>query len=255
MVYIISRFGSYFIFCTLAIADGVLNNDAFKHCEGEHKNENWTELVKDLKFYEDIDDHTMYLRRRFVLGAAESMAGRNGSKQDDKALFEYTDDEWEYIWSTMLENGAWAVPSIKDDKGNSIKANFAPEILIKFIAHELKTHIIVFDLQLNRVQFLSGNHVRRNNVVFDSPLLIYATGGHFQSVLQEDHDYFVNYAKQLEAENEVSEVEYPAMNSNIGSQQISQESSEKGEEKTKQYGKIDVPDEKQSGTSSSKTRN
>ena len=87
MVYIISRFGSYFIFCTLAIADGVLNNDAFKHCEGEHKNENWTELVKELKFYEDIDDHTMYLRRRFVLGAAESMAGRNGSKQDDKALF------------------------------------------------------------------------------------------------------------------------------------------------------------------------
>ena len=84
---------------TLAIADGMLNNDAFKHCSGESKNENWTELVRDFQFYEDNDDHIMYLRRRFVLGAAELMAGRKGSKRDDKLLFEYSDSEWEYIWS------------------------------------------------------------------------------------------------------------------------------------------------------------
>ena len=172
-------------------------------------NENWTELVRDLQFYEDIDDHIMYLRRRLVQGAAESMAGRKGSKRNDKLLLEYSNSEWEYIWSTMLEDGAWAVPSIKDSKGNTIKANFAPEILIKFIAHELKTHIIVFDLLLNRVQFLSGNHVKDNNVIFDSPLLIYATGGHFQSLLPKDHEYFVSYANQLEAEHDISDSELP----------------------------------------------
>ena len=59
----------------------------------------------------------MYLRTRLVLGASEYMAGANGSKQNDKDLFDYTDDEWDYIWSTMLENGSWAVPSIKDDWG------------------------------------------------------------------------------------------------------------------------------------------
>ena len=168
----------------------MLNNEAFRHCQGENNNENWTKLLKDFKFYEDNEDHTMYLRRRFVLGAAEMMAGKDGSKQNDKLLFEYTDPEWEYIWSTMIEDGAWAVPSMKDSNGNTIKANFAPEILIKFIAHELKCHIIVFDLLLNRVQFLSGNHVKSNNVVFDSPLMIYSTGGHFQSIFQTDHDYF-----------------------------------------------------------------
>ena len=142
----------------------------------------------------------MYLRRRFVLGASEYMAGANGSKQNDKALFEYTDDEWEFIWMSMLEDGAWAVPSIKDDEGKTVKANFAPEILIKFIAHDIRCHIVVFDLLLNTVQFLSGNHVKTDNVEFESPLLIYSTGCHFQSVLPADHEYFINYARTLEAE-------------------------------------------------------
>ena len=143
----------------------------------------------------------MDLRRRFVLGAADWMAGKNGSMQNDKLLFGYTDSQWEYIWCTMLEDGAWAVPGIKDKKGNIIKENFAPEILIKFIAHDIKCHIIVFDLVLDRIQFISGNHLKCNNVVFDSPLLIYSTGSHFQAVFQDDHEFFVNFSKELEAEN------------------------------------------------------
>ena len=185
-----------------AIADGVLNNDAFKNVDGESMNESWTNLIKDLKFFDKtIEDHTLYLRRRFVIGAKEWMAGMHGSKQNDKLLFDYSDSDWEYIWSTMLKDKAWAVPSVKDKDGKTVKANFAPEILIKYIAHELKSHIIVFDLLLNRVQYLSGNHIKDNNVVFDSPLLLYNTGGHFQSVFQQDHEYFIRFAKELEAEN------------------------------------------------------
>ena len=169
-------------FLLLAIADGILNNDAFKHTGVESQNETWTQLLRKLEFFEEHDDHTMNLRRRFVLGAAQWMAGKNGSKQNDKDLLGYTDREWEYIWATMIEDGAWAVPSIKDEQGNFVKENDAPEILIKYIAHELKCNIIVFDLSLNRVQFLSGNHVKSDNVVFDSPLLLYTNGGHFQSI-------------------------------------------------------------------------
>ena len=183
-----------------AITDGLLNNDAFKHCVGEENNENWTNLIKDLRFYEDDDDHTMYLRRRFVLGASDVMSGACGSKQNDKELFDYSNEEWEFIWMTMLEDGAWAVPSIRDNEGTTTKANWAPEILIKYIAHEIKAHIIIFDLLLNTVQFLSGNRVKDENVVFDSPLLVYSTGGHFQSVLPTNHEYFIKYAKELEAE-------------------------------------------------------
>ena len=185
----------------LAISDGILNNDAFKHNSGEDNNEKWNNHLRNLKFYEEKEDHIMYLRQRFVLGAADWMAGENGSKQNYKLLFGYTDAEWEYIWTTMLEDGAWAVPSIQNKEGEIIKENWAPEILIKFIAHEIKCHIIVFDLQLNRVQFISGNHVVSDNVKFDSPLLIYATGSHFQSVLQTDHEYFKNYVIELEIEN------------------------------------------------------
>ena len=203
-----------------------MNNDAFKHVEGENKNESWTRLLKDLKFYdESTGSHTMYMRNRFISGALEWMAGGNGSKQDYKSLFGYTDSEWAYIWSTLCEDGAWAVPSIKDDKGSTVKANFAPEILIKFIAHELRCHIIVFDLLLQRVQFLSGNHIKSDNVVFKSPLLIYNTGGHFQSVFQEDHEYFVNYAERLESEINDTESE---------NQQRSESTSEKESQDNKQ---------------------
>ena len=151
-------------------------------------------MIKDFKFFEDIDDQIGYLRQRFVHGSWEWMAGKNGSSQNYKELFGYTDDEWDYIWSTMIENGAWAVPSIKDETGTVIKENYAPEIMIKFIAHELKCNIIVFDLQLDRIQFISGNHIMSNNVIFDSPLLLYSTGSHFQSVFQTDYEYFKDYA-------------------------------------------------------------
>ena len=134
-------------------------------------------------------------------GAAEWMTGKNGSLQNDKLLFGYTDGEWEFIWMIRMEDGAWAVPSITDVNGDFVKENNAPEILMKYIAQDLKANIIMFDLQLNIVQFVSGNLLKPDNVVFDSPLLMYATGSHFQSVVQTDHEFFINYAKELEAEN------------------------------------------------------
>jgi hypothetical protein len=185
----------------VAISDGILNNDAFKHTTGDANNDTWSQLLLDLKFFDDTDDHIMDLRRRFVFGAADWMAGNHGSMQNDKLLFGYNDSQWEYIWNTMLEDGAWAVPSIRDESGNIIKENFAPEILIKFIAHDLRWHIIVFDLVLDSIQFISGNHLKANNVVFDSPLMIYSTGSHFQSVLQVDHEFFLNFSKDLDVRN------------------------------------------------------
>ena len=187
-----------------ALCDGIYNNDAFKNTTGDENNEKWTQLLLDLKFFDDLDEkeHVMELRRRFVYGAADWMAGNNNSLQNDKAVFGYTDNEWQYIWSTMLEDGAWAVPSIKDENnGNIIKENFAPEILIKFIAHDIRANIIVFDLVLDNIQFVSGNLLKMDNVVFDSPLLMYSTGSHFQSVLQTNYEYFVHLAKKLQDRN------------------------------------------------------
>ena len=63
------------------------------------------------------------------------MSGGHGSKQNDKEIFDYSDEEWGFIWDTMIEDGAWAVPSLKDESGNVVKGNHAPEILIKYIAH------------------------------------------------------------------------------------------------------------------------
>ena len=187
-----------------ALCDGIYNNDAFKNTTGDENNEKWTQLLLDLKFFDDLDEkeHVMELRRRFVYGAADWMAGNNNSLQNDKAVFGYTDNEWQYIWSTMLEDGAWAVPSIKDENnGNIIKENFAPEIFIKFIAHDIRANIIVFDLVLDDIQFVSGNLLKMDNVVFDSPLLMYSTGSHFQSVLQTNYEYFVHLAKKLQDRN------------------------------------------------------
>ena len=59
-----------------AISDGILNNDAFKHTAGSANNDTWTQLLLDLKFFDDTDDidHIMELRKRFVFGAADWMA-------------------------------------------------------------------------------------------------------------------------------------------------------------------------------------
>ena len=172
-----------------------------KHNGADHLNETWVKLLKDLKFFEDIKDHNQFLRTRWALGAAEWLAGEHNSKQNDKEILGYSDEDWNFIWSTMLEDGAWAVPSIKDSSGFTLKSNDAPEMFLKYIAHDLQCHIIIIDLQLGQVQFCSANHLKDNNVTFHSPLLLYCTGGHFQAVFQNDHEYFIKYAKELEKRN------------------------------------------------------
>ena len=142
-----------------------------------------------------------FLRAHLVLGASQWLSGMHGSKENEKVKFGYSDREWEWIWSLMVEDGAWAVPALKDNEGNYLKENFAPEMLIRYAAHELKCHIIVVDLQLVRIQFCSGNFLKDGNVVFESPLILYATGNHFQSVFQKDHAYFINLAQELERED------------------------------------------------------
>ena len=129
-----------------------MNNDAFKHTAKDSRNETWMELLMDFKIFDGMDDQIMYLRRRFVLGASEWMAGKNGSMQNDKLVFDYTDGEWEFICLKMV-HGLYLASQI-EMKMLSKKKN-APEIMMKLVAHDLKSNIIVFDLQLNIIQVSS----------------------------------------------------------------------------------------------------
>ena len=138
-----------------------------------------------------------------MTGAREWLAGMHGSKENDMEILGYTQEEWNYIWSTMLIDGAWSVPSITDEFGNSIKDNHAPEMFIKYIAHDVQCHLIVFDLTLNTVQFCSANHLKDDNAMFGAPILLYNTGSHFQSVFPLNHEYFIDYAKDFE-DNQLS---------------------------------------------------
>ena len=184
-----------------AITDSIINNDALKHNGKDGLNETWCKLLQDLQFYDEVEDHNMLLRTRWALGAAEWLSGENGSKQNDKEILGYSDEEWDFIWTTMLEDKAWAVPGLKDNLGNIVKSNEAPEMFIKYIAHDIKCHIIIFDLMLGQVQFCSANHLQDNNASFDSPILLYCTGGHFQSVFQKDHEYCISFSQELEVRN------------------------------------------------------
>ena len=190
----------------------MLNDDALKHNGNDDLNQTWVKLIKDLKVWENIDNHMMYLRTRWVHGCKEWLAGQHGSKENDKNNLGYTDAEWEFIWGTMAEDGAWAVPSIRNKKGEVLKQNYAPELFIKYIAHDIQCHIIVIDLSLKRVQFCSANHLKDGNVKLDSPLLLYSTGGHFQAVHQKDHNFFLRFAHDLEtgqtSENSVPNISF-----------------------------------------------
>ena len=72
--------------------DGVVNNEAFRHTGQDKNMDSWTELLHKLKIHTDMEqrDHTNFLRRRFVTGAAEWLRGFHGSKENDKAKLGYT---------------------------------------------------------------------------------------------------------------------------------------------------------------------
>ena len=121
-----------------AILDGIKNNDAFKHTNttATDETECWVDLLKKLRIYDEIDI-IQFLRSRWVLGASEWLAGGNGSNVNDKVVLGYSNKEWDYIWNTMAEDGAWAVPSVTDKSGNVVKGNQATELSMKYIAHDL----------------------------------------------------------------------------------------------------------------------
>ena len=39
-----------------ALCDGIYNNDAFKNTTGDENNEKWTQLLLDLKFFDELDE-------------------------------------------------------------------------------------------------------------------------------------------------------------------------------------------------------
>ena len=106
--------------------DGILNNDGLKHNGVDESNETWANLLKELNVYGGMNDeeYIQYLRNRFVFGASTWLAGENGSSENDKLDLGYTDKQWEFIWSTMAEDGAWAVPNVTDDAGDILVQNF-----------------------------------------------------------------------------------------------------------------------------------
>ena len=162
------------------------------------------ELIQtNIELPSNRQNYTSYLRHRWVVGAKDMLAGKYGSLQNYKDIFQYSDSEWNYIWSTLIQDKAWDVPHIKDTEGNILKHNYAPELLIKYIAHDLKCHIVIIDLQLGMKQFYSANNLKRNNANFDLPILMYYTGNHFQSVHTLDHKYLIAYAKCQDNEVEV----------------------------------------------------
>ena len=58
-----------------AITDSIMNNDALRHNGKDELNETWSNLLKDLKIYDEGDNHLLYLRTRWARGAANALAG------------------------------------------------------------------------------------------------------------------------------------------------------------------------------------
>ena len=105
-------------------------------------------LSRDLQVYNMSGNNSLILRKRWVFGASQWLAGKHGSLQNLKEIFQYTDDQWTFVWSCLMHDKAWNVPQIKDKAGNILKENFGPEMLIKYIAHDIRCHIIVLIFNL-----------------------------------------------------------------------------------------------------------
>ena len=190
-----------FKFSILAIVDGVLNNEGLKQNKLNDASDSWNQLLIDLELCEKKKNYIYILRQRWALGASVWLSGKNNSLQNLKNMFGYTDDEWQFVWSTMSKRGAWNVPNIKDSMGTVIKENYGPEMMIRYIAHDLRCNIIVIDLKRDNLQFCSGNYLKSDNVVFDCPLLLYATGNHFQSILPTNYSRIIRIAEEFQSES------------------------------------------------------
>ena len=181
-----------------AIADFLLSEIAGKERHESERNVISLDLSRDLELFNESDHDTTILRKRWVFGAFDWLAGKNGSRENLKNIFQYTDDEWAFVWSTLIHDKSWNVPNLKDKTGSILKENFGPEMLIKYIAHDIRCHIIVFDLQLEIIQFCSGNYLKENNVIYSSPIIMYCTGNHFQLLLPLNPAYFRDLVTKLE---------------------------------------------------------
>ena len=99
-------------FNVIAISNGIMENDAFKQTTGELQNEKWTQLLLDFGFFDDTQNRILDLRLRFVLGAADWLAGNNGSLRNYKELLGYTDPHSGNISGIQclkMELGLWQV--------------------------------------------------------------------------------------------------------------------------------------------------
>ena len=92
-----------------AIADFMLNDVAIKR-----RHTLLADLFRDLAVYSMPGHNTVILRKRWVVGASEWLAGKYGSLQNLKDIFQYTDDQWRFVWSTLIHDKTWNVPHIKD---------------------------------------------------------------------------------------------------------------------------------------------
>ena len=54
-----------FILIVLAISDGILNNDAFKHNDNEERNDSWNNLIKEYKYFDTVSDIDYYNNSSF----------------------------------------------------------------------------------------------------------------------------------------------------------------------------------------------
>ena len=68
--------------------------------------------------------------------------------------------------------------------------------------------------------------------------MIYATGSHFQSVMQEDHEFFVDYVNALEAENHAVNPQLAANVHGNSQEQHGNITTEKEEEDRNELGKM-----------------
>ena len=93
-----------------AIADFILNEEVIKM----RRHTSPADLSRDLEVYNMSGHNTMILRKRWVRGAYEWLAGKHGSLQNLKDVFQYTDDEWSFVWSTLIHDKTWNVQQIKN---------------------------------------------------------------------------------------------------------------------------------------------
>ena len=145
---------------------------------------------KDVEITDNDNDDldTKFIRRKMNVAAMSLFSG-HCSKPAESCDWNHhnikpadmTTEDWEGFWKLIMKPGIFDLPSEKGPLAGHIS-----DAQITLAAHFLRSHIIIFNGETNKIVFIDGNYFKPGNVESDFPFILGRSRDHYQTLIPDD---------------------------------------------------------------------